>query len=170
MISDPAVSPDGSQIAFASHQNGYWDIYLLDLTNGQTDPRHRHARLTTALPPGRQTASSWLIETYTSERHPAVYPQADRPQRGARPADLCTRAEFFSGLVAARPGNRLRIHPHRSGRHLAGPPGPHRRSLHRYFSERHRPRSRSTLVSGWQFAGLDDGYRGHQRADDLGRA
>lgn len=28
----PAVSPDGSKIAFSSRRNGYWDIYILDLT------------------------------------------------------------------------------------------------------------------------------------------
>jgi TolB protein len=32
----PALSPDGSKIAFASHQGGQWDIYLLDLTSGET--------------------------------------------------------------------------------------------------------------------------------------
>ena len=31
----PVVSPDGSQLAFTSRQNGYWDIFLLDLTNGK---------------------------------------------------------------------------------------------------------------------------------------
>ncbi len=31
----PVVSPDGSQVAFTSRQNGYWDIFLLDLANGR---------------------------------------------------------------------------------------------------------------------------------------
>lgn len=30
----PAISPDGSRIAYASRRNGYWDIYILDLRNG----------------------------------------------------------------------------------------------------------------------------------------
>ncbi|NMB89860.1 MAG: hypothetical protein GYA17_16000 [Chloroflexi bacterium] len=29
----PAVSPDGSRIAFASHRNGYWDIYIWNLVD-----------------------------------------------------------------------------------------------------------------------------------------
>lgn len=30
----PALSPDGKRIAFASNRNGYWDLYLLELSNG----------------------------------------------------------------------------------------------------------------------------------------
>lgn len=32
---DPALSPDGKRLAFRSRQNGYWDIYALDLETGQ---------------------------------------------------------------------------------------------------------------------------------------
>jgi TolB protein len=32
----PALSPDGTRIAFASNRNGYWDLYLLDLQSGET--------------------------------------------------------------------------------------------------------------------------------------
>ena len=32
----PAASPDGKRIAFASNRNGFWDLYLLDLSNGET--------------------------------------------------------------------------------------------------------------------------------------
>jgi TolB protein len=30
----PAVSPDGSKLAFASNRDGYWDLYVMDLNNG----------------------------------------------------------------------------------------------------------------------------------------
>ncbi len=33
---DPAVSPDGKMVAFASNRSGYWDIYTLDVTTGIT--------------------------------------------------------------------------------------------------------------------------------------
>jgi len=31
----PALSPDGKQLAFASNRNGYWDLYLLELTSSE---------------------------------------------------------------------------------------------------------------------------------------
>jgi len=31
----PAISPDGKRLAFASNQNSYWDLYLLDLASGK---------------------------------------------------------------------------------------------------------------------------------------
>ncbi len=31
---DPAVSPDGKSLAYASRQNGYWDLYIRDLESG----------------------------------------------------------------------------------------------------------------------------------------
>lgn len=34
----PAVSPDGTSIAFASRGNGYWDIYILNLETGSITP------------------------------------------------------------------------------------------------------------------------------------
>src|SRR5690606_2550070 len=31
----PAASPDGKQVAFASNRNGFWDLYLMDLSSGE---------------------------------------------------------------------------------------------------------------------------------------
>jgi len=40
----PALSPDGTQVAFASHRGGQWDLYVLDLHSGElrqiTDDRN----------------------------------------------------------------------------------------------------------------------------------
>jgi TolB protein len=32
----PALSPDGSRLAYSSRQNGYWDLYIRDLISGET--------------------------------------------------------------------------------------------------------------------------------------
>jgi TolB protein len=32
----PALSPDGTKIAFASNRSGYWDLYLLDIQSAET--------------------------------------------------------------------------------------------------------------------------------------
>lgn len=31
----PSISPDGTQVAYASNQSGFWDLYLLDLVSGE---------------------------------------------------------------------------------------------------------------------------------------
>jgi TolB protein len=33
---DPAISPDGTRLAFASHREGSWNLYVLDLRSGET--------------------------------------------------------------------------------------------------------------------------------------
>jgi TolB protein len=33
----PAISPDGTHLAYSSRQNGYWDIYILDLVSGKQE-------------------------------------------------------------------------------------------------------------------------------------
>ncbi len=47
----PAVSPDGSRIAFSSRRNGFWDLYLLELPGGEL------TRLTDT--PAYDAAPSW---------------------------------------------------------------------------------------------------------------
>ncbi len=34
----PAISPDGSRVAFASNRSGFWDLYILDLASGKITP------------------------------------------------------------------------------------------------------------------------------------
>ena len=59
----PSLSPDGSQIAYASRRNGYWDLYLLDLSTGIS------SRLTDSMEyeasPSWSPDGQWLVyETY----------------------------------------------------------------------------------------------------------
>lgn len=62
----PSVSPDHTKVAFASNRSGYWDLYLLDLTNGEIE------RLTNT--PEYEASPSWspdgrflAYEIYTKE-------------------------------------------------------------------------------------------------------
>lgn len=59
----PALSPDGTRVTFASNRNGYWDLYLLELTSGMV------VRLTDTLEydgaPSWSPDGLWLVyETY----------------------------------------------------------------------------------------------------------
>jgi TolB protein len=47
----PAVSPDGSLLAFASNRRGYWDLYLFNLSTGDINPL--------TLSPEYDAAPSW---------------------------------------------------------------------------------------------------------------
>jgi len=62
----PAISPDGSRLVFSSNRDGYWDIYLMDLSNGAL------TRLTET--PDYDASPSWspdgrylAYETYTED-------------------------------------------------------------------------------------------------------
>ena len=74
----PAVSPDGSRIAFASRRNGFWDLYLLELPGGEL------VKLTDT--PAYDGAPSWspdgkwlAYETYTNGNLDIMLLAVDRP-------------------------------------------------------------------------------------------
>jgi TolB protein len=63
---NPAISPDGQTIAFASNRGGYWDIYLMDLDTGSV------TRLSDTLQydgaPAWSPDGQWLVyETYIDD-------------------------------------------------------------------------------------------------------
>ncbi len=63
---NPAISPDGQTVAFASNRSGYWDIYLLNLSSGGI------TRLTDSLTydasPAWSPDNKWLVyETYNND-------------------------------------------------------------------------------------------------------
>ena len=60
---DPAWSPDGTQLAYASNRDGNWELYIYDLLTGQT--RRMTFNLTYEGAPSWSPDSNWLVyETY----------------------------------------------------------------------------------------------------------
>jgi len=60
---DPAWSPDGTKLAYASDRDGNWELYIYDLLTGQT--RRMTFNLTYEAAPSWSPDSNWLVyETY----------------------------------------------------------------------------------------------------------
>ncbi len=80
----PALSPDGTKIAFASNRSGYWDLYLLDIQSGET------TRLTNTQAydgaPSWSPDGAWLAsETYyNNSLEIIVQPISDSSQEAIR--------------------------------------------------------------------------------------
>ena len=79
---DPAASPDGSRIAFASNRLGRWDLFLMDLTSGELTqltgtPEYEGA------PTWSPDGSFLAYETYLNENLDIVIGPADDPGNGA---------------------------------------------------------------------------------------
>jgi len=76
----PSLSPDGSQIAFASRRNGYWDLYLLNLSTGIS------SRLTDSMEyeasPSWSPDGQWLVfETYQNGSLDLVILSVNNPEQ-----------------------------------------------------------------------------------------
>jgi Tol biopolymer transport system component len=62
----PALSPDRTQIAFASDRNGFWDLYIMDLQSGDVRQITDSPEYDSA--PSWSPDSQWLVfEMYTDE-------------------------------------------------------------------------------------------------------
>ncbi|MGB9641371.1 MAG: hypothetical protein ACPL4H_10700, partial [Anaerolineales bacterium] len=64
----PSLSPDQKHLAFASNRDGYWDLYLLDLTNNQVSQLTNSPAYDAA--PSWSPDGKWLVyESYTTEEN-----------------------------------------------------------------------------------------------------
>ena len=108
---DPAISPDGSRLAYASRRAGNWDIYLLDLTTGAETRLTTHPHFDGAPawnPDGRRIAFEsfrsgdldvWLLDTGGDA--PPRNLTADSPAQDYAPAwDDTGNTLFFASARA----------------------------------------------------------------------
>ncbi len=110
---DPAISPDGSRLAYASRRAGNWDIYLLDLTTGAETRLTTHPHFDGAPawnPDGRRIAFEsfrsgdldvWLLDTGGDA--PPRNLTADSPAQDYAPAWGDTGNTLF--FASARAGD-----------------------------------------------------------------
>lgn len=79
---NPAASPDGKSIAFASNRNGFWDLYLMNLANGdvtQLTNTHEYEGSPTWSPDGTFLA----YEAYRDDNLDIVIGPATNPLQDA---------------------------------------------------------------------------------------
>jgi len=63
---DPSISPDRTQLAFASDRNGYWDLFKMDLQSGEVTQITNTPEYDSA--PSWSPDGKWLVfETYINE-------------------------------------------------------------------------------------------------------
>ena len=130
----PAVSPNGSYLAFASNRSSQWDLYLMSLQDGSL------SQLTST--PDYESSPSWssdglwlAYESYISgEENPNLDIWIRPLDPSQQPIRLTTNPwrRFLAGLVAKRPPNCLRFRQGWRPRYLAGRPGQDSRAFHKY--------------------------------------
>ena len=81
----PALSPDRTQLAFASDRNGFWDLYVMDLQSGSVNQITNSPEYDSA--PSWSPDSQWLVfETYTSENLEVSVVSVNARTRPIRPS------------------------------------------------------------------------------------
>ena len=78
----PAPSPNGEKIAFASNRNGFWDLYLLNLSTGETSQLTDTPTYESA-PTFSPDGSFIAFESYVNENLEIVIGPADDPLDGS---------------------------------------------------------------------------------------
>ncbi len=108
---EPALSPDGTRVAFSSNRNGYWDIYILDLTTGLV------SRLTDSLEydgsPSWSPDGVWVVyESYVTDNLEIMIRSTDPTQA---PIRLTNNPAADYSPVWSPQGRRIAFVSDRSG-------------------------------------------------------
>jgi TolB protein len=111
----PAISPNGSMIAYSSRQNSYWDLYLLNLTNGQT------TRLTDSAPykahPSWSPDGQWLAyESYENNNFDVYIISVTDPSQPVIQLTNDPAADTSPAWLPQEPGDKIAFVSNRTGR------------------------------------------------------
>lgn len=98
----PAVSPDGTRIAFASNRRGFWDLYSLDLATGDVSQLTNTSRYEGA-PTWSPDGSFIAYETYINENLEIFVGASDSPAENPIPLTESVNADY---APAWSPGGR----------------------------------------------------------------
>ncbi len=117
---NPAVSPDQKTIAFASNRDGYWDLYLLDLTNRQVSQLTNTPEYDAA--PSWSPDGKWLAyESYPSSSLPdnnlEIFIRSINPEPSAnsQPLQLTNQSGADFSPVWSPSGRQIAFVSQRSG-------------------------------------------------------
>ncbi len=108
---DPAMSPDGKRIAFASNRDGFWNLYTLDIQSGKVVQLTNDHNYNVA--PTWSPDLAWVAyETYENGNLQIALLSLTNP--GQEPIIFNGRFfdESFTGLGAQRTRDCLHLEPH----------------------------------------------------------
>lgn len=111
----PAISPDGTRIAYGSRRNGYWDLYILNLLTGETLPVTDTPEYIPRLPGHRMAngSSSNLISTKIWRSSSQTYLENQYPP---------PRSPTMARKIMTRPGHPPRTRSYSYPRMGLAPP------------------------------------------------
>jgi len=109
----PAWSPDGQKIAFASHRDGNWEIYVLTVTTGEI--RRVTNDLVYESRPSWSPDSQWLTYEGYAQGNLDVYIIKADGSEGPYPVTRSAAAEFDPAWTTDRGGRRIAYVSNRTG-------------------------------------------------------
>ena len=113
---DAAFSPDGNEMAFASHRDGNWDIYRMDVVSGVTT-RLTFSTTYDGAPAWSPDGKQIVFEVVSRRQSRSVRDGSRRPERQTPDHRSC--AGHQSRLVARRQIDRVCVVSQWQQRHLS---------------------------------------------------